>query len=109
MTLNERLSLLKNRIDPCETQGFESNELFNALLEAAKGIILEVRFPCSSDYHEDVEEMYHSLQVSIALELYNKMGAEGQLSHSENKISRTYSSGDVSLALISRITPKCGV
>lgn len=52
-----------------------------------------------------VEEKYHNIQVKMAIELYNKQGVEGQLSHSENGISRSYSSTDISDHLIAQITP----
>lgn len=52
-----------------------------------------------------VEPKYHNIQIKMAIELYNKQGAEGQTSHSENGISRVYSSSDISDALLSQITP----
>lgn len=89
-------------------------ELFNALLGGdpesnsdvvdyylgvASDIICDIR---NSDV---VESKYSRLQVQIAIDLYNRRGAEGQISHSENGISRTWSSSDVSESLISKITP----
>lgn len=54
-----------------------------------------------------VEERYHNIQIKMAIELYNKQGVEGQTSHSENGISRTYESTDISDHLLSQITPVC--
>jgi hypothetical protein len=41
--------------------------------------------------------------------MFNKRGAEGETSHSENGVSRTYSSASVSEELLREITPKAGV
>jgi hypothetical protein len=41
--------------------------------------------------------------------MYNKLGVEGQTSHSENGVSRSYSSASVSEELLREITPKVGV
>ncbi len=78
------------------------------LLESAKAVILSRRFPFG-DWPEEIEAKFKDLQIRIAVEMYNKQGAEGQLSHSENGISRTYSSASVSEELLREITPKGGV
>ena len=81
-----------------------TDALLDELLETAKDIIFENRFPYS-DYPDEVEKKYQGLQVQIAVELFNKLSAEGQVGHTENGISRSWSSADVSTALLSRITP----
>lgn len=45
--------------------------------------------------------------ISIAVYLYNKRGAEGELAHDENGIKRTYESADVPESLLRDITPYC--
>lgn len=77
------------------------------LLESAEAIILSHRFPYG-DGTEKLEPRFYDLQVRIAVELYSKQGAEGQLSHSENGIARSYESAGVSPSLIQEITPKAG-
>lgn len=52
-----------------------------------------------------VPEQYDSLHVEIAAYLLNKRGAEGEKTHSENGISRTYENGDVPNSLMRQITP----
>ena len=81
-----------------------TDALLSDLLESAKYIIFEHRFPFS-DYPEQLEPRYQNLQLQIAVELFGKMGADGQVSHSENGISRSWQSADVSYDLLSRITP----
>lgn len=55
----------------------------------------------------NVEEKFHNIQVQMAIELYNKQGVEGQLSHSENGIARAYQSTNISDHLLSQIPPVC--
>lgn len=52
-----------------------------------------------------VPAQYDSLHVEIAAYLLNKRGAEGEKTHSENGISRTYENGDVPNSLMRQITP----
>ncbi len=78
------------------------------LLESAKAVILSRRFPFG-EWPEEIEPKYKDLQIRIAIEMYNKWGAEGQLSHSENGIARSYASAGVSEELLREITPKAGV
>lgn len=88
----EKLRLLLN-----EQQ--ENDDLLQLYLDDAKNIICELR------YTDEVEPQYLSTQLKIAMELYSKVGAEGQTSHSENGISRSYETADISPSLISNITP----
>ena len=81
------------------------------LLELSKGVILNAQYPFGYDGEEnvEVENRYKALQVQMCVQMYNKQGAEGETQRSENGITRTYSTGDVSSDLIKRITPKCKV
>lgn len=56
-----------------------------------------------------VEPRYEDLQFRIALDLYNKIGAEGENVHTENGISRSYESSWISAELLEEIAPYCGV
>lgn len=77
----------------------ESDAVLEFYLDNAKDIICDIR---NTDI---VESKYLTTQIKIAIELYNKRGAEGQTAHSENGISRTYEKSDVSSSLLSQITP----
>lgn len=57
----------------------------------------------------EVPEQYSYLQVEIAVYLLNKRGGEGELSHSENGISRSYENGDVPESMMRQIVPMAGV
>ena len=78
------------------------------ILESAKAVILSRRFPFG-EHPEEIENRYKDLQIRIAVEMYNKRGAEGETAHSENGISRSYASASVSEDLLREITPKVGV
>ena len=78
------------------------------ILESAKAVILSRRFPFG-EVPEEIEPRYKDLQIRIAVEMYNKLGAEGETAHSENGISRSYASASVSEELLREITPKAGV
>ncbi len=77
------------------------------LLNSAREIILSIRYPFS-EWPETLPARYVNLQIEIAEDLYNRIGAAGQLSHSENSISRTWGSEWVSKELLQRIVPVCG-
>ena len=98
-----QLERLKIRI-----AGATNNAELEDILESAKAVILSRRFPFG-DYPEDIEPRYKDLQIRIAVEMFNKRGAEGETSHSENGISRSYASANVSEDLLREITPKAGV
>jgi hypothetical protein len=98
-----QLERLKIRI-PESTNDMELEDL----LESARAVILSRRFPFS-EHPPDIEDRYKDLQIRIAVEMFNKRGAEGETSHSENGVSRTYSSANVSEELLREITPKVGV
>lgn len=103
MTNEEKITRLSGIISP-ETA---STELLWLLIEEAEGIVLNRRYPFGVPEGAVVEEQYEHVQIRIALELYSKMGAEGQTSHSENGISRSYEAADVSPSLLKRIVPLC--
>lgn len=98
-----QLERLKIRI----TETTNDDELVD-ILESAKAVILSRRFPFG-EYPDDIEPRYQDLQIRIAVEMYNKRGAEGETAHSENGVSRSYSSASVSEELLREITPKVGV
>ena len=98
-----QLERLKIRI----TEKVEDIELED-ILESAKAVILSRRFPFGEQPTE-IENKYKDLQIRIAVEMFNKRGAEGETAHNENGVSRTYASANVSEDLLKEITPKAGV
>lgn len=98
-----QLERLKIRI----TENVTDAELED-ILESAKAVILSRRFPFGEQPAE-IEDKFKDLQIRIAVEMFNKRGAEGETAHSENGVSRSYSSASVSEELLREITPKVGV
>lgn len=82
--------------------------LLEDCLMSAEAAIMTRRFPYGN-WPEEIEPRYRDLQVRIALDLYNRIGAEGQTAHSENGISRTWDSSWISEELLSEVVPLCGV
>lgn len=77
-------------------------------LESARSAIMSRRFPYQ-DWPEEIEPQYIDLQYRMALDLYNKSGAEGELNHSENGVSRSYESSWISEQLLLEVVPVVGV
>lgn len=73
-------------------------------LESAKAAIFAVRYPFG-DFPDELEARYLDLQFRCALDLYNKIGAEGQKGHQENSINRTWESAWISESLLREVTP----
>ena len=89
-----QLERLKIRI----TEKASDGELED-ILESAKAVILSRRFPFG-EHPEEIEPKYKDLQLRIATEMFNKRGAEGETAHSENGVSRSYASANVSEDLL---------
>lgn len=79
-------------------------------LDIAEEKMLNRLYPFVKDVTSlEIPTRYSSLQVEIALYMWNKRGAEGQTSHNENGINRTYESSDIPESLLNHITPFAGV
>lgn len=104
MTEMEKVERLTTLISPDTA----SPDLLTVLLEQAEGIVLNKRYPFGVPEDATVPAAYEHIQLQIALELFAKMGAEGQTAHSENGINRTYEDSDVSPSLLRRIVPVVG-
>lgn len=104
MTNEEKIKRLAVLISPDTAD----SELLEILVEQAEGIVLNRRYPFGVPEDAVVPTVYEHIQLQIAVELFSKMGAEGQTAHSENGISRSYESADVSPSLLKRIVPVCG-
>lgn len=104
MTNEEKINRLAVLISPDTADA----ELLGTLVEQAEGIVLNRRYPFGPPEGATVPSVYEHIQLQIAVELFSKMGAEGQTAHSENGINRTYETADVSPSLLKRILPICG-
>lgn len=88
--------------------GEESCDMLYELLDSAEQIILSRRYPYG-EYPNVFPKRYEDLKIRIAEDMYNRIGAAGQLTHNENGISRTWGSEWVSEQLLQEIVPLAGV
>ena len=73
-------------------------------LESAKAAILARRYPYG-EWPDELESRYLDLQFRCAMDIYSKIGAEGQVGHQDNSISRTWESSWISESLLQEVTP----
>ena len=102
MTNAEKIALVKTMCD-------ETNDaVISAYLFMAGKRVIAL---CCSDNTTEVPERWDALHVDITVYLLNKRGAEGESSHSENGIGRSYESADVppSLLIAHGVCGKCKV
>ena len=104
MTNEEKIERVKVLISPDTA----SNNLLFYLLEQSEGIILNRRYPFGTPEGASLSPLHEQIQLRMAVELFNKMGADGQITHTENGIMRTWEAGDVSPSLLRQIVPVCG-
>lgn len=83
-----------------------SDDVLLYYLDIAKDVILKQRYPF--EVVTELPDEYVTLQVEMAVEMIAKIGAEGQVSHSENEVSRHYAASTISPGLLRRIIPKAG-
>ena len=104
MTNDEKINSLAALISPDTAD----RELLSRYIILAEGVVLNKRYPLGAPAGAIVPKQYEHIQLQIALELFSKRGAEGQLEHDENGIGRKYESADVSNSLLRRIVPIVG-
>lgn len=104
MTNEQKIEKLKVLISP----DTGSDELLLYLLEQSEGIVLNRRYPFGYPEGATLSPFHEQIQIRIAVELFSKMGAEGQTQHMENSVSRVWEAGDVSPSLLRQIVPVCG-
>lgn len=98
MCIMDNLSRLKLRT------GEPDENILKDCLASAAAAIMARRYPYG-DWPDELEKRYEDLQFRCALDLYNKIGAEGETAHSENGINRTYQSSWISSDLLNEVVP----
>lgn len=101
MTIDEKIIEMASGIAP----DVADEKILESELLAAESMILNKMYPFGYPEGTVVPSRYERLQIKLAVELYSKRGAEGQVSMSENGISRTWS--EVS-GILKQILPMCG-
>lgn len=104
LSAEEKLSMTKAL---CGGGDDVTDDIITAYLGLAMGRILALRNPFSADPSGEAwESRYDTLQCEFAAEMFDRRGAEGEVSHAENGISRTYGTDGVSASLVGRVVPK---
>ena len=104
MTNEEKITRLSALISPDTAD----EVILSQCITLSEGIVLNRRYPLGVPEGAIVPKQYEHIQLQIALELFSKRGAEGQIEHDENGIARKYESADISTTLLKRITPLVG-
>ena len=107
MTEVEKLSLLRIMVGQPNEGDWVDDALVSYLAIAGRKIINRA-YPYD-DTITEVPRRYGYLQCDIAAYLLNKRGAEGETSHSENGVTRTYAGADVPEEMLSEVIPHVGV
>ena len=107
MSDTEKLIMLRSMVGDNESPEWNDDVLLTYLMIAGRKIINRA-YPYKQDV-TIVPPRYEILQCEIAAYLLNKRGAEGETSHSENGISRSYENADVPESLIGSVIPYVGV
>ena len=83
----------------------DTDAVLDGVLADAEALILNRMYPFGYPEGTSVPPRYERIQVQLAVELYSKRGAEGQVNHSENGISRSWAEKS---PLLSRVMPHVG-
>ncbi len=90
--------------------GETNDNILLTFLEIAAEKVLTKCYPYIQDVEgKSVPAKYHNTQLEIAAYLLNKRGAEGETSHSENGINRSYESASVPDSMLKGIVPFASV
>ena len=102
MTDAEKLAMISAMSDETDPT------VLSAYLLLAKQIILEKAFPFGN-FPEELPAQYDAVHVEAAAYLLAKRGAEGEIVHLENGVSRHWEGGSVPDSILRRIVPFAGV
>lgn len=82
--------------------------ILSTYLYIAKNKLMSHIYPFGDwDNETPLPTKYDSLHLEAAAYFINKRGAEGEVSHSENGISRTYADADLPASMLRKIVPMC--
>ena len=106
MTNEEKLTMLRVMVE-ADSEDW-TDEILLTYLDISARKVINRAYPYD-DTITEVPKRYEMLQCEIAAYLLNKRGAEGETSHSENGISRSYENADIPESMMSIIVPHIGV
>lgn len=113
MTTEDKIAYIRLRgeVNEVDEQGnyVDSDDLLSSFITDAEDAIMNRAYPYGYSEETTFPAKYDVLSCKIAIYLLNKRGADGQLSHSENGISRSYGGSDIPSDLLQTVIPYCGV
>lgn len=102
MTDAEKIVLVEAMTDETD------DDVVSAFLSMAGDAVYHYADPYKTTDKDTILAEYGGVQARAAAYYLNKRGAEEQVSHGENGISRGYETGDLPDSLKREITPKVG-
>ena len=101
MTSEEKVSMVQTLVGDDTATG----ELVQVYLQLACNKMLERLYPYDATKEDsDIPSRYDTIQCELASRLFLRRGGEGETSHEENGVNRTYGSVDDE-DILSRLTP----
>ena len=90
--------------------GENDEDVINTYLDLAEAAILDRMYAAHTERPEgaSVPEKYQMLQCQLAARYIARRGGDGEVSHSEGGVSRSWASPD-DADLLSRVTPLAGI
>lgn len=105
MTEETLKAMIKTNIESSSDMTI-SDDVVNTFFQLSKNAILLKRFPYLQDVSEkELPSIYDSLCVRLAVYMFNKQGAEGEISHTENGVSIKWENGDLPESMMSEVIP----
>lgn len=105
MTTDEKLTMVKTLL---EVSGEAEDARIKVYLNAAEKEIISWRYSLSSQKVTAVPEEYEMTQVFAVVAGYSQSGAENQLAHTENGITRQFKYADMIAYIRSHVLPIVG-
>lgn len=99
-----RLDMLKAL---CDISDSNTDDLLNVYLEIAEKRVLNRLYPFETE--SEIPPKYEHKVIEIAQYLYYRRGSEGEISHSENGVNRSYEDSDIPSSMLEEIVPMVGV
>ena len=84
----------------------QQSTLIEIAADNAENTIRKIR---QQSVDEEIEDIYKTLAIEMAVYLYEKRGVDGVSSFTENDISRVYEKGTFPNSMLRRITPKASI
>lgn len=108
MTAEEKIIYIKKLAPDITDVGMTDDEIA-AYLQLSEQAILERRYPFGIPVGIEFPARYDLLSCEITVALISKIGAEGEITHTENGINRTYANGFIPKDMLTSVVPLCGV